>query len=170
MTLQPAHCPSLPAPFANIGRALPLQVIGPLLGRLLNHVLRKPLAEGAMEILATRELALRVDDLGVQLGFRLLNNRISVSAPVAPDAIISGPFAAFAWLAGNEADADTLFFHRHLLMEGDTELGLVVKNVLDATDLSTLPPLLRRTLGLLIRTIPAQAPGKFAHMPGSPYQ
>lgn len=170
MTLQPSPCPSLPAPFVNIGAALPVRVIGPLLGRLLNHVLREPLADGALDILATRELALRVDDLGIQLGFRLLNNRISVSAPVAPDAIISGPFAAFAWLAGNEADADTLFFHRHLLMEGDTELGLVIKNVLDATDLSTLPPVLARTLGLLLRAIPAQAPGRFAHMPGWPYQ
>jgi predicted lipid carrier protein YhbT len=35
-------------------------------------------------------------------------------------------------------DPDTLFFSRRLLMEGDTELGLLVKNTLDAME---LPPL-----------------------------
>jgi predicted lipid carrier protein YhbT len=35
-------------------------------------------------------------------------------------------------------DPDTLFFSRRLLMEGDTELGLLVKNTLDALE---LPPL-----------------------------
>jgi predicted lipid carrier protein YhbT len=35
---------------------------------------------------------------------------------------------------------DTLFFNRRLSMEGDTELGLVVKNTLDALELPVLDP------------------------------
>jgi predicted lipid carrier protein YhbT len=35
-------------------------------------------------------------------------------------------------LALRREDPDTLFFSRRLVLEGDTELGLVVKNALDA--------------------------------------
>jgi len=42
-------------------------------------------------------------------------------------------------LAARSVDADTLFFQRRLKIEGDTELGLSLKNFLDAQDLSGLP-------------------------------
>jgi len=35
-----------------------------------------------------------------------------------------------------EEDPDTLFFNRKLVIEGDTELGLIVKNLLDSIDWS----------------------------------
>ena len=41
-------------------------------------------------------------------------------------------------LAQRQEDPDTLFFSRRLAMEGDTELGLVVKNALDALELPVL--------------------------------
>ena len=42
-------------------------------------------------------------------------------------------------LALRREDPDTLFFKRRLVMTGDTDLGLVVKNALDAIDWSRLP-------------------------------
>jgi predicted lipid carrier protein YhbT len=42
----------------------------------------------------------------------------------------------FLLLALRDEDPDTLFFSRRLAMEGDTELGLAVKNAFDAADLS----------------------------------
>jgi predicted lipid carrier protein YhbT len=41
-------------------------------------------------------------------------------------------------LARRQEDPDTLFFSRRLSMEGDTELGLLVKNTLDAIELPVL--------------------------------
>ncbi|MGB7997639.1 MAG: SCP2 sterol-binding domain-containing protein, partial [Photobacterium halotolerans] len=38
-----------------------------------------------------------------------------------------------------KVDPDTLFFQRRLTMQGDTELGLAVKNLLDSLDLDSLP-------------------------------
>ena len=35
-------------------------------------------------------------------------------------------------------DSDTLFFHRRLKMEGNTNLGLEVKNLLDGMDMDTV--------------------------------
>jgi predicted lipid carrier protein YhbT len=46
-------------------------------------------------------------------------------------------------MARREEDPDTLFFSRRLIMEGDTELGLVVKNTLDALELPVLDLLSR---------------------------
>jgi predicted lipid carrier protein YhbT len=46
----------------------------------------------------------------------------------------------FLALLLREEDPDTLFFSRRLLMEGDTELGLLVKNTLDGIDLPRLDP------------------------------
>jgi predicted lipid carrier protein YhbT len=42
-------------------------------------------------------------------------------------------------LLRGEDDADRLFFERALVMEGDTEMGLVLKNTLDA-----IGPLLKK--------------------------
>lgn len=44
-------------------------------------------------------------------------------------------------------DPDTLFFQRRLQIEGDTELGLYVKNLMDAIELDSMPSVLR--FGLL---------------------
>ena len=43
-------------------------------------------------------------------------------------------------VAGRKEDADTLFFQRRLSIEGDTELGLEVKNLLDNIEFENLPP------------------------------
>jgi len=42
-------------------------------------------------------------------------------------------------IAGRKQDPDTLFFQRRLKIEGDTELGLEVKNLIDAIDIDQLP-------------------------------
>ena len=52
------------------------------------------------------------------------------------DLTISASAQDFLLLAMNKEDADTLFFNRRLVMEGDTDLGLLIKNTLDS-----MPPL-----------------------------
>ena len=52
----------------------------------------------------------------------------------------------FYLIARRIEDPDTLFFNRRLRIEGDTELGLVVKNSIDAIDWQNLPAPLRALL------------------------
>lgn len=163
-------CPRLPPLLARTGALFPLAVLRPPLEYLLNRVFDDAIRDGALDLLAARELALRIDDLGLAIGFRLLGNRLVVTTPRAPDAVIHGPFAAFAWLAARVADADSLFFHRQLALEGDTELGLSIRNAIDALDPTSLPALLQGVLAAIVRAVPAQPPGAIAVMPGSPYQ
>ena len=54
------------------------------------------------------------------------------------DLTISANAQDFLRLAQRQEDPDTLFFNRRLSMEGDTELGLLVKNALDALELPVL--------------------------------
>ena len=49
-------------------------------------------------------------------------------------------------IAARKEDPDTLFFQRRLRIEGDTELGLNVKNLMDSIDLDTMPALLKNGL------------------------
>ena len=46
-------------------------------------------------------------------------------------------------IAARKQDPDTLFFQRRLVIEGDTELGLYVKNLMDAIELEQMPKALR---------------------------
>ena len=68
------------------------------------------------------------------------NGRRFAALPRQPstDLTIAATGPDFLKLAQRKEDADTLFFSRRLSMEGDTELGLVVKNTLDALELPVL--------------------------------
>ena len=48
------------------------------------------------------------------------------------DVTVRASLADYAALALRREDPDTLFFSRRLVIEGDTALGLVVKNALDS--------------------------------------
>jgi predicted lipid carrier protein YhbT len=65
-------------------------------------------------------------------------------AEEAPDLHFSANLSAYLQLLSRQEDPDTLFFNRELTIEGDTELGLIVKNMLDAVDWSVLKDALGR--------------------------
>ena len=70
----------------------------------------------------------------------------------AADLAISASLRDFIALWLREEDPDTLFFARRLTIEGDTDLGLTVKNLLDGIDWESalgrlLPPFLRPGAG-----------------------
>lgn len=65
------------------------------------------------------------------------------------DLIFRANLSAFLRLLIRQEDPDTLFFNRELTIEGDTELGLIVKNMLDAIEWPMLSAILRqRTQGI----------------------
>jgi len=50
------------------------------------------------------------------------------------DVTFRGELHAYLKLLTRQEDPDTLFFNRQITIEGDTELGLGIKNLLDALD------------------------------------
>jgi len=71
---------------------------------------------------------------------------------------ISGNWREFLLLASRQEDPDTLFFRRRLVIEGDTELGLGVKNLIDSLDPDVLPVWLWRSLERMGRGVVERQP------------
>lgn len=117
---------------------------------LCNQVFAASLAAGELDFLDGRALGLGVRDAGLELtlggqGRRLVGHGAARRA----DARISGDTFAFLLLISRREDPDTLFFQRRLRIEGDTELGLHVKNFLDAWE----PPASVRALQRLAAAV-----------------
>ena len=51
-----------------------------------------------------------------------------------PDLAFAANLSAYLQMLARQEDPDTLFFNRELEITGDTELGLIVKNMLDAIE------------------------------------
>lgn len=99
------------------------------------------------QALVGRRYVIRVKDIGLSLRFTVTRRGLSPDSG-APDLTISASARDFLLLLTRREDPDTLFFSRRLVSEGDTELGLAVKNLLDALDpelvLAALPSALAR--------------------------
>ena len=88
-----------------------------------------------LEPLHGRVVMMRVTDLGMSLRLAVTPAGFVACARAAEPAVtISASARDFAALALRRVDPDTLFFGRRLVIEGDTELGLLLKNRLDALD------------------------------------
>jgi len=75
-----------------------------------------------------------VRDAGLMLSARFAPARVVPAPARAPaDVTIAASLADLYLLAARKEDPDTLFFARRLSLEGDTDVGLIVKNLLDAT-------------------------------------
>jgi O2-independent ubiquinone biosynthesis accessory factor UbiT len=156
MPLLPAF--TLPAPFARIGARLPS--LPPTLGltTLLNLAPRQILPRDVLAPLTGKRIEVRVRDAGLALAFTFGPRGFRPAQAGGPaDLALTATARDFLALALREEDPDTLFFSRRLLMEGDTELGLLVKNTLDGADwqglAAQLPP--ARILAWLRRRRPA---------------
>jgi len=77
-------------------------------------------------------VAIRVRDAGLRLTFAVRRGGVVACGEARPDVTISATAGDFLALALRREDPDTLFFGRRLVIEGDTELGLLLKNALDA--------------------------------------
>lgn len=117
-----------------------------ILEQLLGWQFRQALAEGELEFLKDRWLHIEVRDIGLSWFTSVQNNRLIVSEQAEADVSFSADANDLLMIAARKQDPDTLFFQRRLSIEGDTELGLYVKNLMDAIDLDTMPKPLRMML------------------------
>ncbi|WP_028534750.1 ubiquinone anaerobic biosynthesis accessory factor UbiT [Paludibacterium yongneupense] len=130
----------LPPLVARIASRLPATPPSWLLVGLLNQLVRRQVLPADMSLLAGRRFEVRVLDAGISLRFTAdeAGFRVDTIAETA-DLCFSANAADFARMMLREEDPDTLFFNRKLAIEGDTELGLIVKNLLDSVDWSNTP-------------------------------
>lgn len=132
----------LPAFVASLGQRLPQWPHVLVLVAGLNAAYRmKLLPEDELDLLEGKLFRIRVIDTGGEASYTY---RDGMFRPVfrpdrEPDLAFAANLSAFLQLLARQEDPDTLFFNRELEITGDTELGLVVKNMLDAVDWPSLP-------------------------------
>ncbi|WP_291990051.1 SCP2 sterol-binding domain-containing protein [Candidatus Accumulibacter sp. ACC007] len=134
----------LPALVAALGSRLPQWPHSLVLATALNVAARIGLLpEDSLVLLEGRTFLVEVLDAGGQASFTYRDGlfRPLSTVPETPDLAFSANLSAFLQLLARQEDPDTLFFNRELAIVGDTELGLVIKNMLDAIELPQLPSL-----------------------------
>lgn len=145
----------LPRPIGDLLAKLPTYPGSLLFVTALNAALSRQLAADVTQMLVGKKLRLRVTDAQWAFDFEWRGKRfVATQNSAGADLTISASAYDFVLLARRQEDPDTLFFSRRLAMEGDTELGLLVKNTIDAIELPVLD---------LERLKPAQVLARLRH-------
>ncbi len=130
----------LPPPrrWQPLATRLPLPLRQALGLRLLAPAVAPPQVMRVLQPVLRRRLGIRIDDLGLDWVFELHEDGLHLARQPA-EATVSGSLTDLLLLASRQQDADTLFFQRKLTLTGDTELGLMLRNLLDRLPWDALP-------------------------------
>ena len=127
----------LPAAVPWLSARLPQFPPSAALAAVLSVALGRLIDEKPLQPLKGKRVELRVTDAGLRLRVTFTGQVfVPVWSARSSDVQISATAYDYLLLARRKVDPDSLFFSRRLVIEGDTELGLLIKNTLDAVDLS----------------------------------
>ncbi|MCL1125869.1 ubiquinone anaerobic biosynthesis accessory factor UbiT [Shewanella surugensis] len=124
----------------------------------LHSVFKDAIKEGELDFLQDKWLKITITDLDLSWLLSIKDNKfimaprqssLSGTTNISETVSFSAAGDDLLLIAGRKEDPDTLFFQRRLKIEGDTELGLEVKNVIDAIDLDNLPSILHSWVNFL---------------------
>ncbi|WP_294952488.1 SCP2 domain-containing protein [uncultured Gilliamella sp.] len=127
-------------------KCVPFEVKKRTIEQLLQLQFKQSLEDGDLDFLEDRWLKIQVTDLDLIWFVSLIENKLVVSREEIADVSFIGNANDLIMIATRRQDPDTLFFQRRLIVEGDTELGLYVKNLMDSIELEAMPKFLRFTL------------------------
>ena len=129
----------LPSWLAQIVSKLPSKPPRFILVNALNYMLKRDLLPADMSLFSGRKFEINVLDAGFSVRFTANEQQFSHSPFTGEaDLRLSANSVDFMRMILREEDPDTLFFNRKLHIEGDTELGLITKNLLDSVEWPTL--------------------------------
>ncbi|AFJ45558.1 ubiquinone anaerobic biosynthesis accessory factor UbiT [Shimwellia blattae] len=124
-------------------RLAPFALKRQVLEQVLGWQFRQALEDGDLDFLEGRWLSIAVRDIGLEWFTSVQEGRLVVREQAQADVSFRADANDLLLIAARKQDPDTLFFQRRLVIEGDTELGLYVKNLMDAIELDAMPKPLR---------------------------
>jgi len=146
--------PHFPGVLSFPFKLVPAKIHSRLLVTFLNKFLSQQISEGELDFLESKILRVNVCDAGIDFYISLENNRlVTASSSGRNDIEIQASVYDFLQLAARQQDPDTLVFQRRLIMQGNTELGLELKNFLDGLDLESKGSFAKVEL-LLLKSLP----------------
>ncbi|MCK4864795.1 MAG: SCP2 sterol-binding domain-containing protein [Gammaproteobacteria bacterium] len=126
-------------PLHHFLRFVPDKVHTHLISRMGGHLMKGQAITSRLDHMEGKRLQLTIKDTGNCWKFIIRNNQLvdDAKSNTVADVHISGDLKTFLLLATGNEDPDSLFFSRHLSIEGNTEDGLYIKNLIDAMDFDT---------------------------------
>lgn len=123
---------------------IPVRLMQPILNGLLSIILRRH--PNCLERIADwgkAHILIDPTDLPLTILLRPDPRHPSLTAlsrenPVEADAVIRGTLAALIELVEGRVDGDSLFFSRELIIEGNIEVILALRNAVDAADINVI--------------------------------
>jgi len=130
--------PLFPAPLSLPLKVMPAFIHNKILVTTLNRMFKDEIKQGELDFLQGKIINISIEDAGIEYSFTLINDKLAAADKNdTADLILQGTVYNYLLLASRQEDTDTLFFSRRLHMQGDTELGLYVKNFLDGMDMDS---------------------------------
>ena len=152
--------PAFPPALARLIARLPSRPPSLAFAAACNLAAWKALRELDWSVAHGKRFRVQVRDLGLNLLFCVRADGFHAVAGERADVTFTATAADFARLALRLEDPDTLFFNRRLVIEGDTDLGLMVKNMLDAVELESATAAMPAGLGPLVTNLRRLAAGQ----------
>ncbi len=124
-----------PLPIVASLKLLPDAFHTDIMTRIVNYLMRGQDVAERLDYLEGKRICLSISDTGNNFHVRISGQRLIRCSPYAPwDVRIAGKLENFWRLANRSEDPDTLFFNRDLELEGDTDVALYIKNLLDSVE------------------------------------
>lgn len=159
-------------PLSHFLQFIPDKVHTYLLSQLGAHLMEGQEITSRLDFMEGKRLKLTIKDTENCWKFVIRDNRLvdDMKSKNISDVHIQGDLKTFVLLATGNEDPDSLFFSRHLSLEGNTEDGLYIKNLIDAMDFDTtiyLKSILGKTLAIRVAPLIKQLEiGKHIHTLG----
>lgn len=132
---------SIPKIIRPINKLIPSQLINFGSEKLLNLLFKEEISSGELNFISGNIIEIKVKDIDLSLFLTLKGNQLkSLKSPVKADVQLSSDGDALLLLIYGKVDPDTLFFNRKLMVKGNTELGLHLKNFLDTIEVNQKLP------------------------------
>ena len=140
---------------AQVGLSLvPFSFKAKAIVELLNIMMKEQMEDEELDFLEQRWVRIVVTDFNLHFEVSY-ENKWLVREPQQADVTFSADSRALIKVAAAKEDPDTLFFQRQLQIEGDTELGLEVKNLLLSIELDEMPKTMKSSLDKLAFAVEA---------------
>ena len=123
-------------PISHFLRFVPDKLHTRLLSYFGGHLMKDQAITSRLDFMQGKRLKLTIKDTGNCWCFIIRDHRLveDMNSKIPSDVHIQGNLNTFLLLAMGKEDPDSLFFSRDLSLEGNTEDGLYIKNLIDAMD------------------------------------
>lgn len=121
-------------PFLISLRVIPDKIHTHIISCCINHLLRGQALKKRLRELEGKSVCINIKDAQTRFHFLILGDHLKPSSYNISDVTITGNTIDFWQLATHQEDPDTLFFRRNLNIEGETETGVHIKNIMDSLE------------------------------------